>query len=144
MITQITPSNSPLTEGCPKDGVFSPSTCPSPSRGYPLPTIFSFFSLPVKHEMGCLANDLFTSHSSLIGILYARICFSSIFTSRYSLHLLLCERDDFLFLPPTFILPLRGGRERVGVFSPSFVKRGLGEILKIPLHPPFPKGEFFG
>jgi len=29
----------------------------------------------------------------------------------------------------------------VGVFIPLFRKEGLGEILKIPLHPPFPKGE---
>ena len=105
---------------------------PPITSSYPLPTIFSFFSLPVKHEMGCLANDLFTSRSSL--------------------HLFLCERDDSYFFPPPSSSPSEGGGKGWGCSPPTplpqgsrelplFRKEGLGEILKIPLHPPFPKGE---
>jgi len=62
------------------------------------------------------------------------------FTPHSPLFRFLCA-GAVLSFPPTFILPLRGGRERVGVFIPLFRKEGRGEILKIPLYPPFPKGE---
>ena len=44
------------------------------------------------------------------------------------------------FSPPPSSSPSEGGGKGWGC-SPLFRKEGLGEILKIPLHPPFPKGE---